>query len=635
MSKKDRIKWFLEEISRLKEAGILTTGIVEKLTSHYDNKMVELDSRKAKNIIKPIVFLLILMAALSIVGGLTLIIVTYGWARIPKEIKTFFAFLLTVIPQILCVYALLKAKKNVAVKEVFSLVLSILFGVSIAFIGQIYQLSSNGEIFLAIWALSTLVIIYIFKSITSVPLYLLISISLASVMQLNGKIGLIFYPFFLMLIPFYIMEYKRNIISRMKIIDYFLMTGFIIGLGITMEKTIPGLWIVAYANLFVVLYFFGIVFEKNNSDIIFLSPIKITGILGISILGYILMFSFPWENIGWEHLRTEAKFNLIASYFDYIICFLFPLISIGLGLFAFKKKKKFNYILPFFGLLILILYLIISATKGNNDLYYVVTKIVFLFISVLLIKSFIDGYKKDNKLLMYVSFASLLAVFNSTHLQKIGIDSFIGITSPINSFVLIYLFGTLFQKKDKKTFFSFLKVFGILGTVVSVYSFSFFPLWKTIGNETSKLLQEKPLILLEYFSVSIPFIFTGILGFFVHKKKLNINYALVFSGLILFFLLFLVGLSGENSFLPSFAVGIINLHVFIIGIYSFYLGYKMKSMEIIIFSSIFIFAVIITRFFDQKLGALSTGMGLFIIGLLFVGVNLFFTKKIMKKGSEK
>ncbi|MCL5072670.1 MAG: DUF2157 domain-containing protein, partial [Actinobacteria bacterium] len=69
---------------------------------------------------------------------------------------------------------ILKNNVNIALKETFSFVWAVSFGVTVAFIGQIYHFEENLEMYLLLWLFSTLFIIYIFDSLTSVCLYIVL-----------------------------------------------------------------------------------------------------------------------------------------------------------------------------------------------------------------------------------------------------------------------------------------------------------------------------------------------------------------------------------------------------------------------------------------------------------------------------
>ncbi len=401
-----KIKFLLNEVASLKSRNIIEDSVAEKITEYYKAKM------SPKNIAKLILISLSIFAALLIIGGVTLVVVTFNWNIFTKEVKTVCAFLLLIIPQALSLVQLLKENENLKKKETFSLVLALFFGISVAFIGQIFRLPDNIESFLLMWLISTIFIIYIFNSISSTVLYSILLISYTSVIQASGKIGIVFYPLLALLIPFYITEYRKKTILRTKIFDYFLIITIISGLGITLEKVIPGLWIIAYANLFVLFYLYGILFEKNDRFSLFYSPFKIAGILGVAFFAYLLTFHWPWESIGWNFYRTEERFNFAASMFDYFLCIVLPIASAYLFYLALIRKKILNYILCGFGILNIFIYVIVSSlyNSGSKGILLFPAWAINLFVVAYCLYFFYVGYKNKSLITVNASTIFLIAL---------------------------------------------------------------------------------------------------------------------------------------------------------------------------------------------------------------------------------
>ena len=346
---------------------------------------------------------------------------------------------------------LLSDKENLRKKETFSLILSLFFGISIAFIGQIYRLPENTESFLLIWLISTVFIIYLFNSISSTVLYSILLICYTSVMQNNGKIGLVFYPLLALLIPFYIIEYKKRTHLRIKIFDYFLIITIISGLGITLEKVVPGLWIIAYSNLFVLFYLYGIVFEKTDGFSLFYSPFRVAGIFGIAVFGYLLTFHWPWNEIGWEFYRTEDRFNQFASIFDYAICIILPLVSGYLFYLALIRKKLTNHILCGFGILNIFIYLLVATFyKSNKDLILLFPAwFMNLFVIAYCLYFFYIGYK--NKSLVTVNASTIfLLVLIITRFFDFDMDVLTRGFAFIVLGIILVLINIILSKKFKR-----------------------------------------------------------------------------------------------------------------------------------------------------------------------------------------
>ena len=384
--KPNYIKWLLSELPVLKEKNIIDEPGKNKLERYYIQQLELFDPKSV------IITIFSILATILICGGIILII-GYNWSNIPRSYKTILAFLLLMIPQVLCFYYLFIRKKelSIATKETLAGFWAIGFGTTIAFIGQIYQLPENTTAFLFIWAMSTLVILYIFDSIICVPIYLSLIIGFVSSNQIHGDVGYYFLPLLALLIPNYFINYKKSSSVRLSVYNYFFVTASIVGMGISLEKTLPGLWIIIYSNLFGMYYCIGKLLE-DKEDSLFYSPFKAAGVMGTAILAYMLTWEWPWKNIGWDYYRTEGNFHELAGMYDFLLTFLFTATVIILSYLLIKKKKSFNKLLPVFGILTFLLYFSVSAGLGTVLAGFIIN----FFILILCGYSFYSGYKNNS-----------------------------------------------------------------------------------------------------------------------------------------------------------------------------------------------------------------------------------------------
>ncbi|MCL5072669.1 MAG: hypothetical protein M1308_17520 [Actinobacteria bacterium] len=243
-------------------------------------------------------------------------------------------------------------------------------------------------------------IIYIFDSLTSVCLYIVLLTTYISVMQNNEKIGLLFIPFFAALMPHYYFSRKEDNPIRSTVYNYLLLIASIIGLGISLEKNVPGLWIIAYSNLFIVYYLAGENTEDGRESL-FYSPFKVAGIIGTGIFLYLLTFGGFWNDIGWRHYRSDYRFHEWASIYDYIICITLPILSGFLFYRVMRNKLKLNLVVAITGIYIILLY-ILDATLINENITAWLVNLFILFFSIY---SIIYGYK--NKSLLQINLSAI------------------------------------------------------------------------------------------------------------------------------------------------------------------------------------------------------------------------------------
>jgi uncharacterized membrane protein len=631
MSKTTRIKWFLDQIPALTGDRVIDENTGKSLYAHYSQQLEQIKQHNRRNMLKPVLGALILLAAISIIGGITLIVVTYGWANIPVMVKTVFAFMMLLVPQGLCAWIVFAGKKpGSGIREGFSLALSIMFGISIAFIGQIYQLPSNINGFLVVWALSTLVVIYLFRSLSATVFYLGLTILHTSSMQYDEKIGLMFYLFIIALIPYYIIEYRKNELLRQKILDYFLVATIIGSLGITMEKAVPGLWIVAYANLFALLYLFGIVFERRENNSILMQPLKISGIVGIMVLGSLLLLEWPWEGVGWKGFRNEARFDQVATFFDYAICIIMPLATALLGWLAWKKEKRVNWPMASFGILAGIAWIIAAGFYKNQTVIYFISRSLFFYLAGLAIWGLHKGLFYKRGLLGSFSLLYLLVISVMVFIWENIYRNMTWMTASLSAPVLLYLMARLLEKREKVTFFTVLKVFSIISFGIILYTLSWFSIIGEFLNDTWRSSMFSGFIIIELAVALIIPVTAGVMTWIAHLRNRPANLLVSTGSGMLYILIAMFMLTGNSESVTIAGTVIVYLYIFSLGIYSLYSGLQARSLAAIVGSCILLFGVLVSRFFDPDLDILVKGFGLLFSGLGFVLVLFFFTKRINK-----
>ena len=70
--------------------------------------------------------------------------------------------------------------------------------------------------------------------------------------------------------------------------------------GVTVERVLPGLWIILYAGLFSLMLLVG-EFWFRDADGFWSRPLRHFGAAGVLVLSFMLTFEWPWHEIGWHH----------------------------------------------------------------------------------------------------------------------------------------------------------------------------------------------------------------------------------------------------------------------------------------------------------------------------------------------
>ncbi|MCX6996228.1 MAG: hypothetical protein NTV49_03885 [Kiritimatiellaeota bacterium] len=74
--------------------------------------------------------------------------------------------------------------------------------------------------------------------------------------------------------------------------------------GVTIERVLPGLWIILYAGLFALMFLAG-EFWFGDAAGFWSRPLRHFGAAGVLVLAFMLTFEWPWKEIGWHYWYWE------------------------------------------------------------------------------------------------------------------------------------------------------------------------------------------------------------------------------------------------------------------------------------------------------------------------------------------
>jgi uncharacterized membrane protein len=377
-------RFLLNEVSILKKENIIDEQTGQKLTTYYNEILKDniqpvkqekvVDRTKDGKHVNLVVIILGIVSAIFF-GGAIITLIAFNWYLIPRNIKAISAVCILILTQIAAAVYLFFKKKGTdertfvgkgAFNEGFPLFWSIVFGAILAFIGQIYKTPENFQVFLLLWAVSTISITYIFRSYSTFIFYLALMLGYTASMIVDNQPGTLYYLLFILIIPLYVMEHKNMSSTKKCIFSYMFVILSCLGIGIVFEKEVPGVWIIAYTNLFVLFLMIGNMFEKNQKLIV--SPFKLGGMIGIFVMSSILVYNWVWKDIGWNHIRSGLLYNDYAAFFDYLVTALLIISNLVFAYLTFiknKDRKEHNIAVFIFGLLIPLVYVLVSS--GSVD----------------------------------------------------------------------------------------------------------------------------------------------------------------------------------------------------------------------------------------------------------------------------
>jgi hypothetical protein len=186
-------------------------------------------------------------------------------------------------------------------------------------------------------------------------------------------------------------------------------------------------------------------------------------------------------------------------------------------------------------------------------------------------------------------------------------------------FGLFYLIGDTDFFTRQKSRNSGYKVLGSLGTIVLLMTLSFDWFWEDLRN---KEFQVNEIIAAPEFFTSTLISLLAIGLLYLHQKIKSLNHLKPLkSTFILFIMIFIFGLYSP------FAVVIINIYVFGIGILTIRDGAKQDHLGILNYGLLIITALVNCRFFDTNLSFVIRGILFVSVGAGFFATNYLMLKK--------
>ena len=304
---------------------------------------------KQKKEKKKINFQMILSIISSLlIGGGIISLIAYNWNDIPRFAKSIAAFVICIMAPVLYVVLtkLRKTEFEQKSKEFFAILWNLLFGGSIAFISQTYRMASNPVAFFIAWLFISIGITYALKSYCSFCFSLLLTVIYCIYsQQFTCNVAVLFYP--AMFLNYFFARKNKKCF-------YIWLIELISLISVVFEKCLPGLWIIAYVSINVLLLNYA---EKTNDR-----NCRILGYVQAFALAVILAIPHFWEKIGFAYYRDNALYNRFGGIVDYIVTFALYAFGVWFTLSSVIKNIKNKNAVNFAKLFELI---VLAVTAGS------------------------------------------------------------------------------------------------------------------------------------------------------------------------------------------------------------------------------------------------------------------------------
>jgi uncharacterized membrane protein len=322
------VQWLYNELPTLVSAGVLSEGGAEAIREHFGPVKAVSPARVA-------------LTLFSILGGLMIgagiiLLLAYNWTELGRPVRAVLSFLPLVIGQGLVGWTLLRKWESKPWREGSSGFLAMGIGASIALVGQTYHIPGNMANFLFVWLLLGLPLVYLCRSTVAAFLYIVGTAAWTIAAQDIHGHALWYWPLLACVLPFIWTRLQRQQEQpSTALLLWSLCLSLCLGLGVAMEKVLPGLWIITYSCLFALFCLGGRVWYRDVPS----QPLSVSGSFGTVILALLLTFSDFWRRIGFNHYRGgNGRYLEWFGIQDYLLVLLLLSVVVILAVRAAARK---------------------------------------------------------------------------------------------------------------------------------------------------------------------------------------------------------------------------------------------------------------------------------------------------------
>lgn len=346
-------QWLMKELPILKSEGIVSSETVNGIKSYYSEKT-------ASGLHWAIIAFAVLGSFL--IGAGIILLFAHNWEDLSRPTRAILSFVPLIIGSMLSLVAVAR-NGGAALRESAGIFHSLSIGASIALIGQTYNISSSLPNFFLSWTLLALPLSFLLRSSGAGLIYLALACSWSGVAQetMGQAAG-----FWILIMPgigrlAYLIRKDRHAPETLLNL-WGVLFALCISTGIVFERTVPGLWIIAYAALLSGAGLLGMSLygERDGWN----NPPKVFGIVGITLLTYIFTWQEAWSDIGWDHIRSGWQYRSWGPWLDGGITLAFLTFWIGSAIKAFRKHSIETVTLSVFPIIGILCFLL--GSTGND-----------------------------------------------------------------------------------------------------------------------------------------------------------------------------------------------------------------------------------------------------------------------------
>ena len=337
MNKKS-IQSLYDDLPQLVAQGVVTPDVDARLRVHYGPIEAARPARLA-------VIIFGVLGALLIGAGIILVL-AHNWEDLSRPARTGLSFLPLMQAQVLAGWALVRRQQSLAWREGVGALLFLMIGASISLVAQTYHISGDLPGFLLTWSLLGLPLVYLFDAVVPALLALWGITEWACHLRFEDDCNAGYWLLTALLLPQLVRWFRAGRFQmRPTLLLWALCVSVTIAAGVTIERVLPGLWIILYAGLFSLMFLAG-EFWFRDADGFWSRPLRHFGGAGVLTLSFLLTFEWPWREIGWNYWHWERMHDTAWRVIpDAVLGSVVPLAAIILLVMTIRRRTPLGLIL--------------------------------------------------------------------------------------------------------------------------------------------------------------------------------------------------------------------------------------------------------------------------------------------------
>ncbi|MGI6497169.1 MAG: DUF2157 domain-containing protein [Kiritimatiellia bacterium] len=328
------IEWLKREVAAWERDGIVDAATAGRLRARYA-QAAENETPWGRTIFGSLGALLVGLGIIALLAA--------NWGDLGRPTRTVIAFTPLGVCAALYLTGYWREWRSRAFLEPLGLFWGLAIGTGVALIGQTYHLPHDAESFTLVWTLLLIPVCYATRALAPVAGYFAGLLTWVSMTQLAGGVGLWYWPLAALVAPL-IYSVRRDPDAAVRS-TWMLWTAALCctaALGITLEKSLPGLWMIVYTGAFAALLL-GSEVRDGEERGWWRNPLRTIGGGGLAVVLYLLVFRWPWQEIGWNHWRTNLFHHPWATFFDFSLAIALPVAAAFLLVLAFRRVPRRNW----------------------------------------------------------------------------------------------------------------------------------------------------------------------------------------------------------------------------------------------------------------------------------------------------